>query len=416
MSASNQTPYAGLTAAGVQLVKSLNLFGSLAGPPAGQIGGQAGSASLPPDIVWDYLNAAMWICTKTGDINTVTWSQMQFIQGGQFTNLTISGGFTSQTGAVVAELDVGNLVVGGSGTGNISAIGTLSLTNAGVTHNVAGALQVGGALTVTGLAAFHGNIQNTGGTYTGLSITLTGGMIANNWQFVANNQFFQGKTTGGALQIMSGIDSANHHTHLVSGGAGTFWRICNQAFTLSLFAVDNVGNIYLNQSLVANPVASGVSGAAYSANQFIQANLGGSKNNFLVGVSGTGSNFMAFFNGTSTVIGSISQASGTTTAFNTTSDRRLKLDDGLIDPRAATKLLRKLRPHWFRWKDNPEGESEPGFFAQEVNRLWRWAVTKARTLEKIYHPWQMDNAKLLPLVVAALQDAHARIDQLEKAR
>ena len=79
------------------------------------------------------------------------------------------------------------------------------------------------------------------------------------------------------------------------------------------------------------------------------------------------------------------------------------------------KLIDRLRPRWFTWRDNPDAEPEPGFFAQEVHKVWRWAVTKGRGRKgrKDFKPWQMDNAKLIPLLVAELQSLRKRVAELE---
>ena len=108
------------------------------------------------------------------------------------------------------------------------------------------------------------------------------------------------------------------------------------------------------------------------------------------------------------IVGSI-HSNGATTTYATTSDQTLKIDDGVIDGWQAVQLLLRLRPRWFRWKSAPDGLSEPGFFAQQVYRLWPWAVTK-RIRGKGSKPWQMDNAKLVPLLTAALQAALIEIE------
>ncbi len=116
-------------------------------------------------------------------------------------------------------------------------------------------------------------------------------------------------------------------------------------------------------------------------------------------------------------IGSITiTGGGTGVAYNATSDATLKIDDGQIEATEAVRILRALTPRWFRWKSNPDGESEPGFFAQQVNRVFPWAVAKGvgRKGSKKYRPWQMDNAKLMPVAVAALKAALARIDEQDK--
>ncbi len=114
--------------------------------------------------------------------------------------------------------------------------------------------------------------------------------------------------------------------------------------------------------------------------------------------------------------GSISQVSTTGVAFNTVSDQTLKINDGEIPPEDCGSIIDRLKPRWFRWKSAPDGHSEPGFFAQEVQRIYAWAVTKGRGRKgsKDYMPWQMDQAKLMPVVVAELKALRARVAELER--
>lgn len=117
------------------------------------------------------------------------------------------------------------------------------------------------------------------------------------------------------------------------------------------------------------------------------------------------------------VVGTVT-TTGTATSYNTTSDARLKVDDGRIDGAEASSIIKRLAPRWFRWKSRERDAPEPGFFAQQAHRVFPWAVSKGtgRIGSRKFRPWQMDNSKLLPLVVAALQDALARIEVLEKGR
>lgn len=115
-----------------------------------------------------------------------------------------------------------------------------------------------------------------------------------------------------------------------------------------------------------------------------------------------------------TQVGSVT-ITPTTTKYNTTSDATLKLDDGLIGDLEAGSIVDRLRPRWFRFKSDPDADKQPGFFAQQVHRVFPWAVTKGRK-GRNGHPWQMDASKLLPVVIAELQSLRRRVAELEKAR
>lgn len=128
----------------------------------------------------------------------------------------------------------------------------------------------------------------------------------------------------------------------------------------------------------------------------------------------TGIPLAAFQFAPSTAVGSIT-TNATTTAYNTTSDQRLKIDDGAIGCDDSGPIIDALKPKWFRWKAAPDAPAEPGFFAQQVHKVFHWAVRPAcgRPGRPGFQPWQMDAAKLLPVVVAELQALRARVAELE---
>lgn len=119
---------------------------------------------------------------------------------------------------------------------------------------------------------------------------------------------------------------------------------------------------------------------------------------------------LLFTNVAGTSVGSI-VTSATTTAYNTTSDRRLKeafaaLTDGLATVRA-------LRPWRFRWRAT--GELGTGFVAEEVQPLVPQAVTGipgAVDAQGQVVPMGLDASKLLPHLVAAVQELAQQVQAL----
>ena len=127
------------------------------------------------------------------------------------------------------------------------------------------------------------------------------------------------------------------------------------------------------------------------------------------------------------IVGSISH-NGSATAYNTTSDYRLK--ESLQPIASPTERLMALNPVNFAWKQT--GDRVDGFIAHEVQAVVPEAVTgrkdemrapTSRELEEGLHKegdlipeYQgIDQAKLVPLLTAALQDAIHTINNL-KAR
>ncbi len=121
-----------------------------------------------------------------------------------------------------------------------------------------------------------------------------------------------------------------------------------------------------------------------------------------------------FSNGVS--LGSVSQdaVGGVSILYNTTSDYRLKNEIGSIE-RPIDRLM-ELRPLVYEFKSKP-GHAKEGFIAHEVQEIISSAVTGKKDEiddEGNIIPQQIDHSKMLPLVVAALQEAIKTIYQIKK--
>ena len=122
----------------------------------------------------------------------------------------------------------------------------------------------------------------------------------------------------------------------------------------------------------------------------------------------------------STDVGNISVTTSAT-SYNSGSDYRLKQDDTpLID---GLTRLKQLKPIQFKWK-NDTTKFVDGFFAHEVSPVVPESITGEKDAvyeedddlghkkgDPIYQ--QIDQAKLVPLLTAALQEAVAKIEVLE---
>lgn len=110
-------------------------------------------------------------------------------------------------------------------------------------------------------------------------------------------------------------------------------------------------------------------------------------------------------------VGSI-KSTASATAYNTTSDRRLKT--ALAPLTGALSTIMRLIPRTFRWKHT--GELGHGFVADEVAQVVD-GVTMGRPdavrADGAIDPMQMDNAKLMPHLVAAVQEVVRRLEVLE---
>lgn len=138
------------------------------------------------------------------------------------------------------------------------------------------------------------------------------------------------------------------------------------------------------------------------------------------------------------------RTSGSATAYNTSSDYRLKENETTLND--GITRLKQLKPYYFNFKITPDIKQE-GFLAHEVQSVVPIAVsgekdaTKEITYEKVAEeiyddptdtekyrtvktkqvmgtktvidPQQLDHSKLVPLLTASLQEAITKIETLE---
>ena len=111
----------------------------------------------------------------------------------------------------------------------------------------------------------------------------------------------------------------------------------------------------------------------------------------------------AFLNSSNTEVGSI-KCTGSATAFNTSSDARLKEVTGHAE---GLSIVQALNPVDFKWVAT--GQRDQGLLAQEVMKYIPNAVTK--NADGYY---QMDYTKLVTPLLKAVQEQQEQIERLEK--
>lgn len=126
--------------------------------------------------------------------------------------------------------------------------------------------------------------------------------------------------------------------------------------------------------------------------------------------------------GSGTIVGSVSLASSST-AYNTSSDYRLKTS--VTYDWDATTRLKQLKPARFKWiSDGESAEFVDGFLAHEAVTVVPEAVSGTKDATEKYTdedgkeqtkivPQGIDQSKLVPLLVKTIQELEARITALE---
>jgi len=133
--------------------------------------------------------------------------------------------------------------------------------------------------------------------------------------------------------------------------------------------------------------------------------------------------FAAFYlNSAGSDVGNIS-CSNSATTFNTSSDYRLK--ENVVSLSDGITRLKQLLPKRFNWIIDETNTLQDGFLAHEVSSLVPEAVTGEKDAiatedggqyskgDPIYQT--IDHSKLVPLLVAAVQELIAKVEALEAA-
>jgi hypothetical protein len=111
-------------------------------------------------------------------------------------------------------------------------------------------------------------------------------------------------------------------------------------------------------------------------------------------------------------VGSVT-TSGSATAFNTSSDRRLKIDRGRA---RDISVLSALVIHEYEWISG-DGISW-GVFAQEAHEIAPWAVTVGSNERdrrgNLISPWSVDYSRFIPDLIVGWQNHEARLFNVEQ--
>lgn len=119
-----------------------------------------------------------------------------------------------------------------------------------------------------------------------------------------------------------------------------------------------------------------------------------------------------------TQIGSITRATASTTAFNTSSDEEKKQNIRAVPDTQALNLMRQIEPFLFEWTVNPT-DPTIGYIAQRVAAAWPESVKHGLVTppdpavpvnSPEYRGWQMDYSKIVPLLHAAMQAMDRRFE------
>ena len=261
-----------------------------------------------------------------------------------------------------------------TGVAGSSTASGLTLSGGGTTGNV--------TLTLSGTAIADANSL----TGTTLKSTVTASSLTS----VGTLSSLTVSPTGTANITNASITNLNGTTNIPSGSS---------LYVQSTVSQPGYGNTNVGGTWITDPANGPSIYSSRTSNPSISLNCN------------SDSSVMAFYKSGSNV-GYIAVTS-TNTVYSTTSDYRLKENFEPITN--ALDRLSNLNVYRFNWKSDPTGPKVDGFIAHEVTPVVPEAIfgkKDAVNEDGSIKPQGIDQSKLVPLLVAALQEANQKIDAL----
>lgn len=288
-------------------------------------------------------------------------------------------------------------------------VGTFSSTGLAVT----------GTLSATGAVTFTGTNQattlGTAGTSTQASaLYLEGGTGTGGGGVV---QFQKNGTLAGAVGMTSRLlgGTTSNMAYYAAAGLGHNWyangnvTVASPNMSLTSTGLAVTGTLYSSDNFYSGGVANGQTPDATHAGQAITIS---NQMYNSAGATSADSVLIRFIN-TNGLVGTIN-VSGSATAYNTSSDQRLKEDLGIS---TDVSVLQNLKIHDFKWK--VDGSQDRGVFAQEAYQVKPSAIrVGSDDIDEYGHlekPWSADYSKFVPDLIVGWKNHEDRIARLEAA-
>jgi len=206
-----------------------------------------------------------------------------------------------------------------------------------------------------------------------------------------------GEVTAAGFYFSNNIGSAMNDTGIRRATTNTM--VFDTASTARM-TLDGSGNLLVNTT--AQLVNEKVSISVTSGSQGI----------VIAQTNNANAHDKIIFTNTNGIVGYI-RTTGTTTAYATSSDYRLK--ENVVAMTGATARLKQLNPSRFNFIADADVTVD-GFLAHEVQAVVPEAITGTHNEvdddgNPVYQG--IDQSKLVPLLVATIQELEARITQLE---
>jgi hypothetical protein len=243
------------------------------------------------------------------------------------------------------------------------------------------------------------------------SINLNSGAAATARIYVENNIGSLGQFTtysSGFGFTVFGLFAGNYTALLSSGASSAGLLIGSLTADPVIFGTDNSERMRITSggNLLGNKTVTGqilTNGFEFNPTDNYLSICNSTSANYSLYVANTGTsgtrNMVAFYD-TSSLVGSITY-NGTITAYNITSDYRLKTD---FKDYNGLDLVNKIKTYDYEWKaDKSRGY---GVIAHELQSVINYAVTGVKDGKEMQ---QVDYSKIVPVLIKAIQELNDKI-------
>lgn len=209
-------------------------------------------------------------------------------------------------------------------------------------------------------------------------------------------------STGQAVSRYEQSQGSHAWYQAVSGTAGNAISF-TQAMTL-----DASGNLLVgttSSAITVNGLKFLADGSFYTVQNSGVTSSVYNKSNYT-----SGTDFFADFRLANTTVGSIS-ANGSTTSYNTSSDRRLK--ENVAPAPSASDDIDAIQIVSHDWKSGFGEHVKYGVIAQDLHAVAPQAVTAGDDGDEIEKTWGVDYSKLVPMLIKEIQSLRARVAAIE---
>jgi hypothetical protein len=238
---------------------------------------------------------------------------------------------------------------------------------------------------------------------------MNGAATANNGPFIEFYKNNVRKMLMGNESLLIGGGSTSDNFGFYNEGAFDFkWYING---TTPKMTLDSAGNVLLGTTNT-DPTLNRVNGVVVRGNAGILMRTPSGFSEFGLSVTSGIHVYFTSDNGTARVYGGNISTNGSTTAYNTTSDYRLK--ESVQPLVGGLARVNALKPSVYKWKS--DGSTGEGFLAHELAEIVPIAVTGEKDAVKkdgSIEAQGVDLSKLVPILVTAIQELTARVQTLE---